>query len=52
MSGQGLYLAVLTPKEVVLLKLYVLRRDWHPATIKLFLFEKYIDFGQLQNSIQ
>ena len=36
MSGQGLYLAVPTPKEVVLLKLYVLRRHWHPATINLF----------------
>ena len=24
-----------TPKEVVLLKLCVLKRDWHPATIKL-----------------
>ena len=35
MSGQGLYLAVPTPKAVVLLKLYVLRRDSHPATIKL-----------------
>ena len=34
MPGQGLYLAVPTPKEVVLLKLYVLKRDWHPATIK------------------
>ena len=35
MSGQGLYLAVPIPKEVVLLKHYVLRRDWHPASIKL-----------------
>ena len=29
-----LYLAVHTPKEVVLLKHYVLKRDWHPATTK------------------
>ena len=35
MPGQGLYLTVPTPKEVVLLKLYVLKRDWQPATIKL-----------------
>lgn len=33
MPGQGLYLTVPTPKEVVLLKL--LKRDWHSATIKL-----------------
>ena len=31
MPGQGFY----TPKEVVLLKLCVLKRDWHSATIKL-----------------
>ena len=35
MPCQGLYLTVPTPKEVVLLAFYVLKRDWHPATIKL-----------------
>ena len=35
MPFQGLYLTVPTPKEVVLLKLCVLKRDWNSATIKL-----------------
>ena len=39
--GQGLYLTVPTPKEVVLLKLCVLKRDWYSATIKL-LHSRYI----------
>ena len=41
MPGQGLYLTVPTPKEVVQLKLCVLKRDWYSATIKL-LHSRYI----------
>ena len=41
MPGQGLYLTAPTPKEVVLLKLCVLKRDWYSATIKL-LHSRYI----------
>ena len=45
MSGQGLYFAVPTPKEVVLLKHYVMRRDWHPATIKLLHLRNILILG-------
>ena len=50
MSGQGLYLAVPTAKEVVLLKLNVVRRDWHPARIKLLHSRNILVLGNSQRA--
>ena len=48
---QGLYLTVPTPKEEVLLKLCVLKREWHSATIKLLHSRNILILGNSKRAV-